>query len=55
MRQKRKVKTMDVKEYRVGNVTIVVSRPILTASEQVKQETKILTALQQYGKGVPVK
>lgn len=41
-----------MKEYIVGNVTIVISRPELTKSEQSKREGVILTALQQYGKAM---
>ena len=41
-----------MKEYIVGNVTIVISRPALTQSEQSKREGVILTALQQFGKSM---
>lgn len=41
---------MDAREYQYGNVTIRISRPELTKAEQIAQEKKILTALQQIGK-----
>lgn len=39
-------------EYIHGNVTIVVSRPSLTAEERARREKQILTALQQFGRAV---
>lgn len=41
-----------MKEYIVGNATVVISRPVLTKSEQSKREGVILTALQQFGKSM---
>ncbi len=39
-------------KYIIGNATVVVSRPVLSESEQAKREGVILTALQQYGKAM---
>lgn len=39
-----------MKEYIIGNATIVVSRPVLSESERAKREGAILNALQQYGR-----
>lgn len=39
-------------EYKIGNVTIVISRPVLSESERAKREGVILNALQQYGKAM---
>lgn len=36
--------------YKIGNVTVIVSRPSLSESERKKRENVILTALNQYGK-----
>ena len=36
--------------YKVGNATIIVNRPTLTAQERARREGLILTALNQYGK-----
>lgn len=41
-----------MKEYIRGNVIICVSRPVLTDEERAKQEGKILSSLQQYGKEI---
>lgn len=41
-----------MKQYIVGNATVVISRPVLTKSEQSKREGVILTVLQQYGKAM---
>ena len=37
-------------EYKIGNVTVVVSRPQLTDEERTKRENRVLIALQQFGK-----
>ena len=39
-----------MKEYIIGNATIVISRPVLSETERAKREGVILTALQQYGR-----
>ena len=33
-----------------GNATIIVHRPELTETERAKQENRIITALQQFGR-----
>lgn len=44
-----------MKEYIIGNVTVMVSRPMLTESERAKREGVILNELQQYGKAMTEK
>lgn len=39
-----------MKEYIIGNATVVIRRPNLTAEEQARREGQILTALQLFGK-----
>lgn len=41
-----------MKEYIIGNCTIVVSRPSLSEAERSKRESAIQIALQQYGKEI---
>lgn len=41
-----------MKQYTIGNVTVVVSRPVLTKAERTKRENAILTVLQQFGKSM---
>ena len=41
-----------MKEYIIGNATVVIHRPSLTAEEQTKREGHILTALQLFGKAM---
>ena len=39
------------KVIRVGNATVEIHRPILTAQEQAKREETVIQALRGFGKG----
>lgn len=39
-----------MKEYRVGNAVVCVTRPELSDKERAKRERALLIALEQYGK-----
>ena len=41
---------MQVKEYKIGNATVCITRPELSDKEREKRERIILNALHQYGK-----
>lgn len=41
-----------MKKYIHGNAVICVTRPELSAEEQKKQEGRIMTALQQFGRAM---
>lgn len=41
-----------MKQYILGNAVVVVHRPELSAEDQKKQEGRILTVLQQFGKAM---
>lgn len=43
---------MITREYRYGNATVIVHRPVLTEKEYRMQEERVLVALQQYGKEI---
>lgn len=39
------------KTIKVGNCTIEINRPILTAEERAKREAEVIQALRSFGKG----
>lgn len=39
------------KVIQVGNCTVEINRPILTAEEQARREEAVITALRSFGKG----
>lgn len=39
------------KTIKVGNCTVEINRPILTAEERAKREAEVIQALRSFGKG----
>ena len=44
-----------MKEYKIGNATICITRPELTEAERAKRERRIESALQQFGRAMQEK